>query len=135
VDEVGRVEVKPLPVWFLVVFVLLWTGMMTGPALAWGRVEWWTLACGFVVLALLFLLLLLDFRRRFRVAIEWRAKRRRAPSSSLTVLYAMTPVLVVSSSHLPPLLFVGLVLATSVLLAVLLWRSHEGMRADMAAGR
>lgn len=91
-DEVGRVEVKPLPVWFLVAFVLLWTVMLTGPALAWDRVGWWTIFCGFVVLALLFLLLLLDLRRRFRVVIEWRAKQRQAPSSTtLTVLCAVVP--------------------------------------------
>lgn len=133
-DEVRRVEVKPLPVWYPVVFVLLWTGMLAGPALAWDRVEWWTYVCGLVVLALLFLLLILDYRRRFRVVIEWRAKQRRAPLSR-TVLYAMIPALAVNlSSFLPPLLFGGLVLAAGVLVAALFWRSHEGIRADVAAG-
>lgn len=134
-DEVGPVEVKPLPVWYLVVFVLLWTGMLAGPALAWDRVGWWTLICGLVVLALLFLLLERDYRRRFRVVIEWHAKQRRAPSSR-TVLYAMMSAMMVNwFRFLPPLLFVGFALATGVLLAVLLWRSHEGIRADVAAGR
>jgi hypothetical protein len=135
VDEVDPEKVKPLPVWFLVAFTLVWAGVLAGPELAWDGLEPWSFAGLFVGLFVLLVLLLLEFRRRCGLPFR-RIRVRRTTDWPLTVSVAITPGLVIfSSKFLLPPVFIGLALAAGVLVATHLQRVNEGIRAEVAAGR